>query len=126
MQKPARSKGVTATYALSHSVRPITPLLRAGFCKCALLHLIQFRVSLHFMSDEKAQVEAARAAFANDFDRYGALDLNGSSLSDAEGILRAVADLKVRHTGKKSAIAATKKLIGKVPAAERGDFGQLV
>ena len=78
------------------------------------------------MSDEKAQVEAARAAFANDFDRYGALDLNGSSLSDAEGILRAVADLKVRHTGKKSAIAATKKLIGKVPAAERGEFGQLV
>jgi phenylalanyl-tRNA synthetase alpha chain len=78
------------------------------------------------MSDEKAQVEAARAAFANDFDRYGALDLNGSTLSDAEGILRAVADLKVRHTGKKSAIAATKKLIGKVPAEERGEFGQLV
>jgi phenylalanyl-tRNA synthetase alpha chain len=78
------------------------------------------------MSDEKAQVEAARAAFVNDFDRYSELNLDGLSLSDAEGILAAVNELKVRHTGKKSAIAAAKKLIGKVPAEERGEFGQIV
>ncbi|PYS99073.1 MAG: phenylalanine--tRNA ligase subunit alpha [Acidobacteria bacterium] len=78
------------------------------------------------MSDEKAQVEAARAAFINDFDRFAELNLDGRSLSDAEGILAAVNELKIRHTGKKSAMAATKKLIGKVPADERGEFGQIV
>ena len=78
------------------------------------------------MSDEKAQLEAAKAAFANDFDRYTKLDLNGSTLSDAEAMLRVVGEIKVRHTGKKSAIAAAKKLIGKVPAEDRGEFGQLV
>ena len=78
------------------------------------------------MSDEKTQVESARAAFANDFDRYETLSLDGSTLADAEGILRAVGELKQRHTGKKSAIAAAKKLIGKVAAEERGEFGQLV
>ncbi len=78
------------------------------------------------MSDEKAQVEAARAAFINDFDRYAELKLDGRSLSDAEGILAVVNELKIRHTGKKSAIAATKKLVGKVPAEQRGEFGQIV
>lgn len=78
------------------------------------------------MSDEKAQVEAARAAFTTDFERFAEIDLSGASLFDAEALLREVADLKVRHTGKKSAIAAAKKLIGKVPAEERGEFGQLV
>lgn len=78
------------------------------------------------MSDEKAQVEAARATFANEFDRYAELNVEGSSLADAEAMLRAVGELKVRHTGKKSAIAAAKKLIGKVAPEERGEFGQLV
>ena len=87
---------------------------------------LTFRLFFHFMSDEKRQVEEARAAFANEFDRYAELDLNGTGLSDAEAMLRTVGELKIRHTGKKSAIAAAKKLIGKVPAAQRGDFGQLV
>ncbi|HEX6126486.1 MAG TPA: phenylalanine--tRNA ligase subunit alpha [Pyrinomonadaceae bacterium] len=78
------------------------------------------------MSDEKTQVEAAKAAFANEFDRYATLNLNGSTLADAEAMLRAVGEIKVRHTGKKSAIAATKKLIGKVAPENRGEFGQLV
>lgn len=78
------------------------------------------------MSDEKIQVEAARAAFANEFDRFATLDLDGSTLHDAEAVLRAIGELRVRHTGKKSAIAAAKKLIGKVAPVERGEFGQLV
>ncbi len=78
------------------------------------------------MSDEKAQVEAARAAFASDFERFANTNLNGAALADAEALLRDVNDLKVRHTGKKSALAAAKKLIGKVAAGERGEFGQLV
>jgi phenylalanyl-tRNA synthetase alpha chain len=78
------------------------------------------------MSDEKAKVEAARAAFANEFERYETLNLDGSTLTDAEAILQVIAKIKVRHTGKKSELAATKKLIGKVPAEERGEFGQMV
>lgn len=78
------------------------------------------------MSDEKTQVEAARIAFADDFKAFAEIDLSGKSLSDAEAMLRDVGTIKVRHTGKKSGIAAAKKLIGKVPAEERGDFGQLV
>lgn len=78
------------------------------------------------MSDEKEKVEAARTAFERDFGRFAELDLNGAGLGDAETMLREVGDLKVRHTGRKSAIAEAKKLIGKVAAEERGAFGQLV
>src|SRR5690606_24503474 len=48
------------------------------------------------------------------------------SLDEAEGSLRELGDLKVRQTGKKSGIANAKKLIGKVAAEERSDFGKLV
>ena len=41
-------------------------------------------------------------------------------------MLREVGDLKVRQTGKRSKIAESKKLIGKVAADKRGAFGQLV
>src|SRR5688500_18338188 len=78
------------------------------------------------MSDERTQVEAARTAFVNEFERFAELDLNGGSLTDADTLMRELSDLKVRHTGKKSAIAAAKKLIGKVPVEERGEFGQAV
>jgi phenylalanyl-tRNA synthetase alpha chain len=78
------------------------------------------------MSDERTQVEAARAAFANEFDRYSGIDLSSANLSDAEAMLKAVGEIRIRHTGKKSAIAAAKKLIGKVAPEERGEFGQLV
>ena len=77
------------------------------------------------MSEERAKVEAALAAFAADFEQFSGLDLDGG-LADAETRLREVGDLKVRHTGKKSAMAETKKLIGRVAAEERGAFGQLV
>lgn len=78
------------------------------------------------MSDEKAKVEATRAAFANEFERYETLNLDGSALTDAEAILRVIGEIRIRHTGKKSELAATKKLIGKVPAEERSEFGQIV
>ena len=78
------------------------------------------------MSDERRKIEEIRDMFAKDFGRFANLSLDGSSLTDAEGILREVADMRVRHTGKKSAIAEAKKLIGRVPPEERGEFGQLV
>ncbi len=78
------------------------------------------------MAEEKATVEAARDAFARDFEKFEGIDLNGSGLADVEGLLREVGELKIRHTGKKSQLAGAKKLIGKVAAEERGEFGQFV
>ena len=78
------------------------------------------------MSEEKERVEAARNAFEQEFVRFTDLNLNGSGLIDTEAMLRDVGELKIRHTGKKSAIAEAKKLIGKVSAEERSAFGQLV
>ncbi len=78
------------------------------------------------MSEERDRVESVRAAFLNEFAPYVGVNLDGASLDDVESRLREVADLKVRHTGKKSAIAETMKLVGRVAPDERADFGQLV
>jgi phenylalanyl-tRNA synthetase alpha chain len=40
--------------------------------------------------------------------------------------VRSLAELRTRHLGKKSPLAATKKLIGRVPPDQRAAFGQLV
>jgi phenylalanyl-tRNA synthetase alpha chain len=76
------------------------------------------------------EVEAAREAFEREFERFssfiGSEEASRLSLSAAETELRALNELRTRHTGKKSAIAASKKLIGRVPAEERASFGQLV
>src|SRR5215467_1176893 len=81
-------------------------------------------------NDPVREVEAAREAFEREFERFARFTAAGTaqvtSLKDAEGELRDVSELRVRHTGKKSAIAAAKKLIGRVPAEERASFGQLV
>ena len=50
------------------------------------------------MSEEKEKVEAARGAFVEDFGRFRDLNLNGSSLADAEAMLRELGELKVRQT----------------------------
>jgi len=78
------------------------------------------------MSEEKDKVEAIRTTFTTEFERFADLSLDSIPLSDAEALLREVGELKVKHTGKKSAIADAKKLIGKVAPEERGNFGQLV
>ena len=78
------------------------------------------------MSEEKDKVETIRTAFTAEFERFADLGLDGIALNDAEVMLREVGELKIKHTGKKSAIADAKKLIGKVAPEERGNFGQLV
>ena len=78
------------------------------------------------MSDEREMVEAARSAFEQEFARFNDLRLDGLSFADAELLSREIADLKVRQTGKKSAIAAAKGLVGRVAPGERSAFGQLV
>jgi phenylalanyl-tRNA synthetase alpha chain len=81
--------------------------------------------------DPKLQVEAARKAFEQEFERFASLTENADQLSaldlgGAETEQRALADVRTRHLGKKSAFAASKKMIGRVAADERAAFGQLV
>lgn len=78
------------------------------------------------MSEEVEKVEAVRTAFRDEFEPFAELRLDGTTLNDAQEMMRALGDLKVRHSGKKSAIAGTMKLIGKVPPEGRSEFGQLV
>lgn len=76
------------------------------------------------------EVEAAREAFEREFERF--VRFTGDSaeirlgLAEAEDEQRSLAELRTRHTGKKSALAAGKKLIGRVAPPERASFGQQV
>lgn len=77
------------------------------------------------------QVEAANKAFEHEFERFvrftgDSFGLEALTLEQAVAEERALADLRTRHLGKKSALAASKKLIGRVSAADRAEFGQLV
>jgi phenylalanyl-tRNA synthetase alpha chain len=100
--------------------------------------------------DPQQQAEEARKAFEQDFGRFVGLRHDESAqagdndsaiaqsdtaqfgmrefsnLSEAETGLRELSELRSRHTGKKSQLAAVKKMIGRVPAEERASFGQLV
>ena len=81
--------------------------------------------------DPKLQVEAANKAFEQEFERFARFTGAGVSsadlsLSEAEAEQRALADLRTKHFGKKSALAACKKAIGRVAPEERASFGQLV
>ncbi|MBC7930930.1 MAG: phenylalanine--tRNA ligase subunit alpha [Rubrivivax sp.] len=80
--------------------------------------------------DYNGQIEAVREAFKREFERFarfrestGAQNL---SLDEAETLLRELAELRTRHTSKKSALAQLMKHIGRVPAEERASFGQSV
>jgi phenylalanyl-tRNA synthetase alpha chain len=101
---------------------PTNPAKMFCFSVCPALDLIFYL----FMSDERATVEAAREAFDRDFEKFIDLNPNGGSMADIEALLREVVEIKVRHTGKKSALAESKKLIGKVEPEQRGEFGRLV
>src|SRR5215213_1668524 len=77
------------------------------------------------------QVEAASKAFEQEFERFACFtdasrDLAGLDLDQAIAAERALAELRTRHLGKKSELAAVKKLIGRVAPADRASFGQLV
>ena len=83
------------------------------------------------LQDPKAEVDAASKAFEREFERFASLSHNSASLealalNDAEAELRALAELRTRHVGKKSPIAQSKKLIGRVASDERAEFGQMV
>src|SRR6478735_3190684 len=85
------------------------------------------------MTDQspQTQIETINKAFEQDFERFApfAGDVSALAALDLEQALaeqRAVSDLRTRYIGKKSALAAAKKLIGRVAPEERAAFGQLV
>jgi phenylalanyl-tRNA synthetase alpha chain len=84
----------------------------------------------HKQEDPKAQVEAASKAFEQEFERFARFNdqdiLRGLTLNEAEAEQRALAELRTRHLGKKSLLAACKKTVGRVAPEERSAFGQLV
>src|SRR5690242_14830740 len=70
------------------------------------------------------QVAAARKAFEQEFERFARF--TRADLEAAVADERALAELRTRYLGKKSLLAATKKLIGRVAPEQRAAFGQLV
>jgi phenylalanyl-tRNA synthetase alpha chain len=77
------------------------------------------------------QVETARKAFEQEFERFARFigsspDLSGLNLEQAIAEQRSLAELRTRHLGKKSALSASKKAIGRVAPELRASFGQLV
>jgi phenylalanyl-tRNA synthetase alpha chain len=77
-------------------------------------------------SDPRAQVDAARDAFDREFERFAGLTAESPDTVDPEALLRDVGELRTKHLGKKSSLAASKKMIGRVPTEARAGFGQLV
>jgi len=85
----------------------------------------------HTSQPPEAQIEAASKAFEQEFERFArfiesSARLESLSLNEALAEQRALNDLRTRHLGKKSSLAACKKMIGRVPVEERAAFGQLV
>jgi phenylalanyl-tRNA synthetase alpha chain len=81
------------------------------------------------MSEQKNQVLEIKNIFEQEFtSRFADVrnKINGLSLTVAENLQREINEFKTKHTGKKSAIAEAKKLIGRVAPEERGKFGQFV
>ena len=82
------------------------------------------------MTDQspESQIESINKAFEQDFERFFPFidDPTALSLEQAIAEQRTLSELRTRHLGKKSPLAATKKLIGRVSADQRAAFGQNV
>jgi phenylalanyl-tRNA synthetase alpha chain len=80
--------------------------------------------------DPKLKAEAAREAFEREFERFrsfrGDVGQQALTLAEAETLRRELGELRARHTGRKSELAASLKMIGRVAAEERKSFGQFI
>jgi phenylalanyl-tRNA synthetase alpha chain len=87
------------------------------------------------------QVTAVREAFDEEIGRFanfyggaafllflqeGSVPISEIKFADPEGGLRELANLRVRHTGKKSRLSDLKKIIGRAPAESRAAFGRSI
>ncbi|MCB1025861.1 MAG: phenylalanine--tRNA ligase subunit alpha [Acidobacteria bacterium] len=81
------------------------------------------------MNDEKKQIESILDTFKNEFSRFvnfRKAEFGELTLSAAEKLQKELAELRIKHTGKKSELSGAKKLIGRVAPEQRADFGKLV
>jgi len=78
------------------------------------------------MTEARDKLEAARDAFNRDFEKLKSRGSEGLGLAETELLLRDLGEAKIRHTGKKSRLAESKNLIGKLAPEHRGEFGQYV
>jgi phenylalanyl-tRNA synthetase alpha chain len=81
--------------------------------------------------EPKQQVEAARKAFEQEFERFARFRQKSAeafslTLKETETSLGELDELRRLHTGKKSMLASAKKMIGRINAEERPVFGQYV
>ena len=80
--------------------------------------------------DPKLKAEAAAKAFEQEFGRFArfrdGVAGDALTLKEAESLQRELAELRTRHTGKKSGLAAVMKMVGRVAPEERKGFGQYV
>ncbi len=76
--------------------------------------------------DPTLQVDEARKDFDQEFERFvrfgDSAEVRALSFEDAQAILAELDNLSVRHTGKKSKLAALRKLIGRIPMEDRPAF----
>src|SRR5690348_16638262 len=85
------------------------------------------------MTDQspEAQIESINKAFETDFERFAPFirlpaTLTELDLEAARERERALDALRTHYLGKKSALQATKRLIGKIEPEKRAQFHQLV
>jgi phenylalanyl-tRNA synthetase alpha chain len=81
--------------------------------------------------DPKLRVEAAGKAFEQEFERFvrfteDSVELSQMNWAEAEAERLLLKDLRSAHLGKKSELAACKKMIGALDPGERKDFAALV
>src|SRR5262249_39088718 len=89
----------------------------------------EFHLSMSAANDPRQQVEEAKSAFDRDFSTFDFLKNPADerlALMDLKVMSRGLNELRTRHLGKKSAIDGAKKRSGRVAAADRASFGQLV
>ena len=80
-------------------------------------------------SEHRKQLDVVREAFEREFERFARFHSEGAGAAVTEdgstdAILRDLSGVRTLHTGRKSALANLKKMIGRVPADERAVFGQ--
>jgi phenylalanyl-tRNA synthetase alpha chain len=80
------------------------------------------------MSDQitETAVDELRASILSELDRFKHFSPDSSTSEEVGALLTALQEQKIRHTGKKSALSAIKKEIGKVAPEQRAAFAQAV
>jgi phenylalanyl-tRNA synthetase alpha chain len=80
------------------------------------------------MKEAIKQVDSARNAFQKEFERFDILrSANGDlTLAEAENLSKDLAEIRIKHTGKKSLISGLNRLIGQAAPEERASVGKLI